>query len=242
VKNYTFKPTPIASFALLVLLPAFVALGFWQLQRAHDKQALQAARETRSQAVPVVLTAALAAELERFQPVEVSGDYDAARQFLLDNQILNHQVGYWVMTPLKIAGSDTAVLVNRGWLPRSADLSRLPELPMAKRQVRLRGTFDRFPRVGWKLQGADIPSAGWPAVVQVLDAEHLAQRLGYPVLPYQVLLDAGEDEGYARDWRAAGLDPTKNLGYAMQWFAFALAVLLLYCWYGFKPKSSDSVS
>jgi len=237
VKKYKFKPGWPASLGTALLLPLFVALGFWQVQRADEKQALMDARERRAHLPAFDLTAeGVSVEGHRFRPVVVEGTYDASRQLLLDNQILDHRPGYFVLTPLRLTGTDVMVLVNRGWIPLGAYRRTLPQLELTQTQVRIQGTLDRFPSIGLMLEGADIPSAGWPAVVQVLNAERIGERLGFQVLPYQVLLAPHEGQGYARAWHAESLHPEKSRGYALQWFSFALVLALLYLWYGFKPK------
>jgi len=112
----------------------------------------------------------------------------------------------------------------------------LPDLAIKQTNVRFVGVIDKLPGVGFKLKGADIPSMGWPSVVQLADAARLSERLGYQLLPYQVLLPSDAAEVYVRDSKPASLHPETNQGYALQWFSFALVVLLLFAWYGFKPK------
>ena len=36
-----------------------------------------------------------------------------------------------------------------------------------------------------------------------------------------MLLDPAVPDGYVRDWVVPGATPDRNLGYAVQWFAFA---------------------
>jgi surfeit locus 1 family protein len=236
-RKYVFKPRLAATVCLTVLFPLFVALGFWQLQRADEKRAIMALRERNGSEAPVLLTGkAEAADTDRFRPVQAAGEYDVEHQFLLDNQIFNQQAGYWVMTPLRLANSRGAVLVNRGWIPVGSDRSMLPSLGISSPHVRITGLIDRFPGVGFKLKGAEIPGPGWPSVVQVLGAGQLTARLGYPLLPYQVLLAPDQPDGYARSWRPPDLNPGKNLGYAFQWFSFAVVLASLYIWYGIKPR------
>jgi surfeit locus 1 family protein len=95
-------------------------------------------------------------------------------------------------------------------------------------ETRIAGVADRFFNVGFRLKGAEIPGPGWPAVVQVPEPELLSTRIGYPLLPYQVLLDPDADQGFVRDWREARLDPEKNRGYALQWFLFAAVAAVIY--------------
>lgn len=196
-----------------------------------------ALREQHESEPPLALKGeGLTLEEYRYRRVIVAGEYDSEQQFLLDNQMFKQQAGYHVLTPLRIEGSDVAVLVNRGWIAAGKDRSLRPKLGIGQRTVRIVGVLDKFPGVGFKLKGAEIPAPGWPALVQLADSERLSERLGYRLLPYQVLLDASEGEGYERAWRPASLQPEKNQGYALQWFSFALVLTALYVWYGFKPK------
>jgi surfeit locus 1 family protein len=219
-------------------LALFISLGIWQIQRADEKRALMEARESRVQEAPVRLSGQESSLDDlRYRRVIVAGEYDAAHQFLLDNQLHDRQPGYDVLTPLRISGSDKAVLVNRGWIPLGADRTRRPDVSLRKTSVSVSGVADRFPGVGFRLKGAEIPGPGWPSVVQLAEPERLAERLGYPVLPYQVLLDPSAEEGYVRAWRETRLDPGKNLGYALQWFLFATVAAILYIRHGLKAGS-----
>jgi len=196
-----------------------------------------ALREQHESEPPIALAGeGLALEENRYRRVIVAGEYDAEHQFLLDNQIIRQQAGYHVLTPLLIQGANVGVLVNRGWIPAGRDRAVKPNLPITQTTVRIIGVVDKFPGVGLKLKGAEIPAPGWPALVQLADSERLSERLGYRLLPYQVLLDVNEGEGYERIGRPASLSPEKNQGYALQWFGFALVLMVLYLWYGIKPK------
>ncbi len=237
--NYSFKPGWKVSVGFMVVLGLFVNLGLWQLRRADEKKALIAARELRSQDEPLRLTGGAETRPDelRYRRVQVTGDYDADHQFLLDNQVHDQQPGYHVLTPLRIAGGSRAVLVNRGWVPLGVDRAELPDIRIRNRHVQFSGLADHFPEVGLRLKGAEIPGPGWPSVVQVPEPERLAERLGYPVLPYQVLLDSSEEEGYVRVWREIRLAPEKNQGYALQWFLFAAVAAILYIRYGLRAGS-----
>ena len=237
MKKNQFRPSWAASSGLVLILPIFIALGFWQLHRAEEKGLLMAQRQ-HGLVEPVLASDsdAWASEENRYRRVELAGEFDSAHQFLLDNQIVNQQAGYAVLTPLRIQGRESAVLVNRGWLAVGKDRTQLPVIGVKQAQVRFVGMIDKLPGVGFRLKGAEIPSPGWPAVVQVADADRLSERLGYRVLPYQVLLPPDAVDAYAIDWKPVSLHPETNQGYALQWFSFALLALVLYVWYGFKPK------
>lgn len=234
--DYSVKPGWAASAAVAVLLPTFVSLGNWQLRRAAEKEALLALREERARAPAIAIdSASIALDELRYRPVIVKGSYDAEHQFLLDNQVHEGRAGYHVLTPLRLEGrADLALLVNRGWVPAGPDRTRLPAVGALPVHTSVSGTVEKFPGVAWRLAGAEIPAPGWPAVTQLAEPAALSARLGYAILPYQVLLSPTEPQGFVRDWKPANVDPGKNRGYALQWFAFAGVLTFLYVWYGLR--------
>jgi surfeit locus 1 family protein len=237
LRHYSFKPGWIASLGCLLFVFLFISLGFWQLHRADEKKAFMNLQAQRAEEPPLALGDRESnMEEMRYRRVSAIGEYDVNHQFLLDNQIHGQTPGYHVLTPLRMMDSSLAILVNRGWIPVGSDRTQHPALTIQNTHVEIFGMADRFPRVGLILQGAEIPTPGWPAVIQIVDPERIGERLGYPVLPYQVLLDATSAEGYGRDWKPVDLAPEKNLGYALQWFLFAITAVVLYLWWGLKTS------
>lgn len=238
-----FRPTLVPSLTVLILLPALLWLGYWQWGRADDKHKLISLQERQLLAPPSQLDASVH-ELGalRYRKVWIDGTYDSEHQFLLDNQVVNGQAGFHVMTPFHIQGTSVAILVNRGWLAGSAARKILPDVALAddilrQNPRRLNGMISGFPGVGYELADADKPSAGWPAVVQLIKTPTLVKRLGYALLPYQLWLDESLTEGYHRDWQIKRyMTPEKHRGYAVQWFLLALLLLTFYLWRSFKPK------
>src|SRR5258708_4923618 len=94
----------------------FVQLGRWQWHRAAEKTALAAAFAAGTSAPALALGTRSTASLPRFAQVIVTGRYDPAHQFLLDNMSEGGQVGYQVLTPLRLEGGRW-LLVNRGRVP-----------------------------------------------------------------------------------------------------------------------------
>jgi surfeit locus 1 family protein len=153
-----FRISLLPAIAFIGLLPILVALGFWQLDRAEAKTALLELQEQRMEAETLELTGqnGSAPEDLRYRHAEATGQYDGAHQFLIDNQVLNGRAGYFVLTPLKIRGSATALLVNRGWVPANADRTLLPDVAIAPQTVTVSGRINHFPVVGIKLAGSEI--------------------------------------------------------------------------------------
>jgi len=225
----------------LVLLALLSSLGFWQLQRAEEKQRYFAQRDAHRQEAPidlrVILTDDGAIDWEnwRDQRVVVEGYFDDAHQFLLDNQIHHGRAGYHVLTPFKIRDSGHAVLINRGWIAAPADRTLLPDITVSDENLRLVGRLRPFFGVGLLLPGADEPSAGWPARVAVAHVATISRALGYPIADGQVLLDADMPMGYQRAWEDENmLPPATHIAYAVQWFGLALTLCVLVLLLGLK--------
>ena len=55
-----------------------------------------------------------------FRRVRAQGRFVPEGQIFIDNRIHGFDAGFDVVTPLAIGGSDALVLVNRGWIARTA--------------------------------------------------------------------------------------------------------------------------
>ena len=241
---FEFSPGLWPSIATLVLLPGLVWLGIWQLERAAWKQGLVDAHATSVRLAPVSLKWLLDTEqqLTDYRPVAVSGHYDLGHQLLLDNRTYRGHAGYQVLTPLRLK-DQTAVLINRGWVPLGQSRAVLPELPGPAGKVLLDGLVKLPPDRLFRLGSAEEVHQGWPQVVQQLELAQLEQRLGYRLLPMVVLLDTADEHGFVRDWKPAyDVPPDKHRAYAMQWFTLALVLLLIYLGVNSKRISNGSSS
>ncbi len=214
--------------ALLIISVVIISLsllGFWQLDRAEQKKALVNSQQEREQDQPLQLSALVTQDISslKFRLIEMEGIYDKAHQFLLDNQIVDGRTGYFVLTPFKLSTMTQAVLVNRGWVPVGQDRSQLPDVSMTETRESIFGRIDGFPGVGWRLEGAEIPTDGWPSVIQLAEQQALSNKLGYSVLPFQIKLDKDNSQGYRREWTMQNINmpPEKHQAYAFQWFALA---------------------
>ncbi len=213
----------LGALLVVVLVPAFVALGLWQLHKAEAGTALQAALEDCARAAPgeMPVTPGEAAQL-RHRRYVLRGQFDAAGQVLLDNRVHDERAGYQVLTPLRLDGADMHVLVDRGWVPAGAGRAPPPVTPPAGRVVITGVAVDAPARV-FTLGDpvAILPNA---AVWQQLDFPRLRATFGRPLQPVVVRLDPAAEHGYLREWPRADERSLRHLGYAWQWFGFALAV------------------
>ncbi len=236
-----FSCSILLMMVYLLLLALLLNLGNWQLKRSKEKMLLL--QQQQMQATTILnlqLTTEDNAQLFRYRPVTALGEYDVKHQFLLDNQIVKGKAGYFVLTPFKLQGGKKAVLVNRGWLPANPNRSILPVIDIKKTQTLISGKINHFPSVGIKLANVEIPTQTWPALVQVINSQVLAKKLGYPLFSFQVELDKQSPEGYGRQWQENTLmRPEQHVAYAMQWFGLALTLSILFFWQSIKKRTDD---
>lgn len=225
-----FKPGRWPTLITVVLLGLLVSLGNWQLQRAEQKRALLAAYESARPDTTIRLQPGMPVYAGlAYQHAVGTGHYDATHQFLLDNRIHEGRAGYHVLTPFVLNGSKRAVLVNRGWLPLGASRERLPEIAIGAEDRTIQGRVRLLPERVFTL-GEEQPRRGWPYRIQRVRTDALAGELGYSLLPFVLLLDPDQPQGYVRDWRPfpSRFGPQRHIGYAVQWFGLAVALLVIY--------------
>jgi surfeit locus 1 family protein len=216
--------TAVAIAGLLLFAVLFAALGRWQLRRADENHALAEQFAAGGDAAPFRDPPAQLTDANRFHRVEVQGAYAAAPQFLLDNMLHDGVAGYHVLTVLRVEGSTRRLIVNRGWVGAGSDRGVLPDVGVATDPRTVSGRIERLPQPGLQLAAAasNLSANDAVAVVEYPTMAELATRLGQPLFDYQLLLDPGEPGGYARDWRAPGVGPERNLVYAGQWLLLAV--------------------
>lgn len=226
-----FAPAPHWTLLALAGMALFIVLGRWQLGRADEKRELVAAFEAGSRGA-IELPAGLA-PLDRYQRATVAGRYDPSRQFLLDNMTHDGVPGLHVLTPL-VRDDGSVVVVDRGFLPSRGRRSDLPDIPVDDAPRRVSGRMDFLPRPAVELAAG--PAYGWPRLVSFPRVEDLAAALGSPVHAQVLLLDAGEADGFLRDWRPPGMSPDRHIGYAVQWFGLAATVFATWFILSFRKK------
>ena len=213
-----------------VFLPLLVGFGFWQQERALEKQAIAATWAARQQEAPRPLLSLAESPAElAYRRVQLQGHFIAQQNFLLDNRIHQGRYGVEVITPLRLEGKDTVVLVNRGWIVADASRRTLPELPVDSALQRLVGTVYVPPGEAYTL-GPITDSEDWPRLVQALDVPALGVMLEAEVFPYTVRLGPESAAGFTIDWPLVNTSPEKHRAYAVQWFSMAAALLLIYLW------------
>jgi surfeit locus 1 family protein len=219
--------TVIGLLAALILAALCVRLGFWQLSRREEKRSLNRAQRAAA-ALPAIRAGAEPPPLDSVEGRRASfeGHFDSTRHVLLAGRSRSGVPGVLVVTPLLLQG-ESAVLVDRGWLPApDAATARPQDFPEPGRlqvvgAVEALGRGRGGPPLRMREQdGVTLLSARW------LDHDTLAARLPYALAPYVVhqLPGPGVPPRPARA-EPRPRDEAMHLGYAIQWFSFA-AILL----------------
>lgn len=211
---------------LVILGMLFLArLGFWQLDRLDQRRARNAEFLQQTSAPPLILSGEPLpeeAQVLRDRPAQARGEYDYVHQIILKEQSWQGRPGVHLVTPLRIAGSQAAILVDRGWIPAAdvtaGDLSRFDE---GSEQ-----TVNGVIQLSQTLSGNRASVPGEPQQEWYrIDIEAIQQQMPYDLLPVYLLLSP-LDESVPSElpYRIApdiDLSEGPHLSYAIQWFLFA---------------------
>jgi surfeit locus 1 family protein len=223
-------------WATLIILAgvAFLCrLGFWQLERHEQRRALNAQIVAGMALPPTTLREPLPSidELD-YRHVAVRGVFDTEHEILLRNRSLNGATGYHLITPLRLSGSDAAVLIDRGWIPltESDPQSRAIFAPPAG-ELQLVGIARRSQAGSGGPQDPPF-SAERPRLDAWfrIDIERIQQQTPYRLLPVFIQLqpDEGAPTTLPQPVATTDLGMGSHLGYAIQWFSFAVIFLVGY--------------
>lgn len=237
--RFRFSWVPFLAAAIAVTIG--IALGNWQIRRAHEKEAIEASLQAREQLPAIELGAAAAVEphVLEFRRVRVKGSFIGGWPLYLDNRPYERRAGFYLLMPFQIAGSDKVVLVARGWLPRDPrERTRLPITPVPAGEVEIEGSVRLHPpRV---YQFGDVAPLRPGAIVQNVTTEEFAAASGLKLHPF-LIEQGGKDgksmayeDGLVRDWPRPSLGAEKHRAYAFQWYGLAAAALIFFLVTGFR--------
>ena len=232
---------------LLVLVAAAVMarLGIWQLDRLEQRRAFNARVQAQiSQPVLELTAGALGLDLEgmEYRPVHLHGEYDFSHQVALRNQAWGNQPGVSLLTPLRIEGTDTYVLIERGWVPG------LESTPLDWQQYDEAGTVDiqgvirlsqSKPDFGRRADPAPAPGQEPLRLWHFANVERIAGQVPYQLLP--VYVQQAPDPALTglpyRSLPELELTEGPHMGYALQWFSFAALLLIGYPFFVSKREA-----
>jgi len=244
--QYTFKPPILLSAFCFVLFVLFLSLGIWQLDRASEKEQQKIHIDGKTQQTPTSLNRFFienkpSASLTPYQPVNITGRYRTGEQFLLDNIIHQGKPGYYVLSPFSIKGSEKVILVNRGWVPQGRDRKILPDIGLTENEQHLSGSLSEPRSKPVVLGSIDQPMSDNPPLWYYMDITVFETQAGYQVLPLILKLAPDPTSKLVREWPKFEAKSGMHIGYAIQWFVFALFVLIAFLGISIKNNKKGNI-
>lgn len=220
----------LTTILVIAAMLVMARLGKWQLDRLAQRRAFNARVEAQINQPPLQLSAASLNEdlaVMEYRKVTVRGEYDEAQQVALRNQAMNGQWGVDLITPLRIAGTDQAVLVDRGWIPAedytSGNWAKYNEPGVVEVQGVIRQS-QTHPDFGRRSDPTPIPGGPRLDTWNFVNVGGIARQTSYSLLP--VYIQEAPNPAFAgppiRTQPELDLSEGPHMGYAIQWFSFAL--------------------
>lgn len=228
-----FGPREILIVVLgLLVMAATAGLGRWQLDRAHQKAALHRELDQREIAAPLQIgRQPVDLRADVWRRAEARGVYAPEMTVYLQNRQQDEETGFWVLTPLKITGSNDYVMVLRGWIPRNFQhMDRIAAYRTPQGSTVVDGLIAPPPSK-WFSFFSDPPQA---VIRQNINMDQYARFHHIALLPF-VLRQSGDlHDGLGRKWPAINVGIATNYGYALQWFAMCATTALLLIYFAFR--------
>ena len=227
------RPWIFVTILVVVASVVMVRLGIWQLDRLAGRRAFnQQVISQIDQPLLALSNDVLSGDLDalEFRTVQVNGEYDLENTLVLGNQVWEEQIGVHLLTPLKIAGTESYILVDRGWIPFEEWENRTLDVYNLSGNVGIEGML-RVSQTKLGLRDCLDESAGDPPFqVWCLALDGIASYLPYDLLSVY-LIQGTEAEQSATPYQAIPkieITEGPHLGYAVQWFTFAGILLIGY--------------
>jgi surfeit locus 1 family protein len=207
--------------------------GRFASELGDEKAARQSLLDARARETPVVLTGPFAdPQPLLYRRVRASGEWIPEGQVFIDIRIGEGRAGFHVITPLRLAGTKDAVLVNRGWIARGAEYPKAPRVPVPPGAVEISGIATIPPRRVLELAAETVSGNVW----QNLSIERYRERTSIPVVPILVLSEAPA-AGLAPVRESPDAGEAKHREYALTWFSLAATTLAL--WIGLNLRRAS---
>jgi len=223
----------ILAYTLIILgITLCTGLGFWQLDRMAIKQNIYTAFSQAESSQPALVrslkSTAATDPFIPYQSIQIAGILAEKESIFINNQRMDGQIGYHVITPLYFASDEPPLLINRGFIAGKADTGPLnDQADLQDLSVSLAGFLIEPPPTGFLLGDNLTHLPGQFIYLQRLDIALLSQATGQTYQTHVLLLNKNSTHGFARNWQIIAMPPEKHLGYAVQWFALALTLAIL---------------
>ena len=223
ISSFRIRINWLITLCVLITSLTFGNLGIWQLGRAAEKVEAQRAleRELRQSASPIETIPR--GHLHRANPemknrhVVLKGKYLNDKTILLLAEFFESQIGYGVVTPLRLEDTGELVLVHRGWTTGILPPNTPPSIRPVDGPVEV--TAQVFvPPANYRIIPSEIDANQWPLRIRSLEIDVISEILRETIFPFEVRLTENQAGTLIRHWPAVFADVNQNLSYAIQWF------------------------
>jgi surfeit locus 1 family protein len=219
---------------MVLLVCLFTGLGIWQLDRAEQKRSLATAQDTQSKLPPLSLNNGIPkVESLSFRHVSAEGRFLFEQSILIENRKHLGKTGFHVITPLQLEGSNEIVLVNRGWISMD-QYSGMKSIVSTNNLVSVEGKVHIPQPPAIEMGQPDLTSREtprWP----YLTLENYNAWSGLDIAPFAILQSPEDELGFVRQWPESRFSDGMHIGYAIQWFAFALIAVIIWWRLSLRP-------
>jgi surfeit locus 1 family protein len=226
VKALVSRQWRLPTIAVIAGMILLARLGFWQLDRLDQRRAKNAALVAALESEPVNLNEVVLPDdliPLKDRDVVAQGEFDFAHQGIVKLQTFQGQPGVNLVAPLVLAGGETAVLVDRGWVPEDNNYAVYNESSpqTINGYIALTQTLNR--------EGASSTLTDELAWYRV-DIAAIQTQMPYKLLPIFIKQapDENNDQPPRRSEREVDLSEGPHLGYAVQWFLFSTILGVMY--------------
>lgn len=226
-KGFHFTANFLFTLLFLFGLAVFISLGIWQLHRATEKEQILQQYEQRKVKITTNFQTINDEKSYQYTAINLHGKFDNAHNLLLDNRFYHHQFGYQLLTPFLPDNSQTWILVNRGWVAGAMDRKILPNIIPIQGEQNLTGLI-YFPSKRAFVLSNQLESQQWPRIIEKIDISKLQQWLQHSFQTWTILLSTNVNDSLVRDWHPDIIPPSRNIGYAFQWFTFAVVLIIIF--------------
>jgi len=215
----------IPAFLIIATLALLISLGFWQLERADEKRAIEdQIANANANDVELITDVDLLSEKEYYH-VRLQGSYIKDKQFIYDNQIVDQISGYYVLTPFVLKGDSRAILINRGFIPWNGRRDQIADIDIGAKIAEVKVQISK-PVKRMELKASEI-TQDFPVLVQALDVDEMSAIASLDFANIVGLLGPESENGFVRKWEPYTGSIERHIGYAIQWFLMALVLSII---------------
>ena len=188
----------IPASLIIATLALLISLGFWQLDRADEKRAIEDQIASANSGDVELVTSVEFLKDKEYYHVRLQGVYIEDKQFIYDNQIVDQISGYYVLTPFVLRGASNAILINRGFIPWNGRRDKLADIDIGEKLTEVKVQIS-IPIKRMELK-VNETVGGFPVLIQALDLDEMSTIASLDFASAVGLLSPESENGFVRQW------------------------------------------